>query len=73
MKTLISTVLTLACMTAGAVAASSADEDLVKRRDERLKAAWLKKADWLTDYDQALAEARKTGKPIFAYFTTPSG
>lgn len=31
--------------------------------------AWFQEGDWLTDFDAAKAEAAKTGKPIFAYFT----
>jgi hypothetical protein len=42
---------------------------LVKKRDEKLALEFLKKADWITDYDKARAEAKKTGKMIFAYFT----
>lgn len=47
-----------------------AEEDpLVQKRDRKLQSAFLKEAEWFTDYDKALAEAGKTGKPIFAYFT----
>jgi hypothetical protein len=38
-------------------------------RDALLKEEWLKKADWITDYDKARAEAKKSGKTIFGYFT----
>ena len=31
--------------------------------------SWFKDGGWLTDFDKAKAEAEKTGKPIFAYFT----
>ena len=44
-------------------------EELIKERDEKLAKAVFKKAPWITDYDKARAESRKTGKPIFAYFT----
>lgn len=44
-------------------------EELISKRDEKLKLAFLKKADWLTDYDKARAEAKKSGKPIFTYFS----
>jgi len=43
--------------------------DLEDKRDALLKEEWLKKADWITDYDKALAESKKSGKAIFAYFT----
>lgn len=42
---------------------------LVEKRDKKLQEPWLKKAPWITDYDKALAESRKAGKPVFAYFT----
>jgi len=31
--------------------------------------SWFKDGGWVTDFDAAKAEAAKTGKPIFAYFT----
>ncbi|MBK8974515.1 MAG: hypothetical protein IPM29_01175 [Planctomycetes bacterium] len=44
-------------------------EDLVKKRDEKMKSEWLQQASWTTDYDAARAQAKETGKVIFAYFT----
>lgn len=38
-------------------------------RDKKLQAEFLKKAPWFTDYEKALAEAKKSGRLIFAYFT----
>lgn len=46
-----------------------AQGDLVAKRDAKLKSAFLKNADWITDYDKALAAAVESGKPIFGYFT----
>jgi len=43
--------------------------DLEDKRDALLKEEWLKKADWITDYDKAREESKKTGKAIFGYFT----
>ena len=43
--------------------------DLEDKRDALLKEEWLKKAPWITDYDKAREEAKKSGKAIFAYFT----
>lgn len=43
--------------------------ELIKARDAKLAEEWLKKADWITDYDKAREEAKKSGKLIFAYFT----
>ena len=45
------------------------EDSLEARRDEKLRKPFLKKAAWITDYDQALAESLKQKKPIFAYFT----
>ena len=44
-------------------------EQLVERKKEKLAGAWLKKAPWILDFDAAKAESKKSGKPIFAYFT----
>jgi hypothetical protein len=44
-------------------------ETLIAKRDEKLKKEFLKKADWLLDYDRARAEAKKTGKVLLVYFT----
>ena len=49
--------------------AAQAQETLEQKRDKKLQSAFLKKAGWITDYDAAMAEAKKSGKPIFAYFT----
>jgi hypothetical protein len=48
---------------------SGQDADLVAKRDAKLQAEFLQKAAWVTDYDAAREEAKKTGKVIFAYFT----
>ena len=44
-------------------------DDLQGKLDKKLAAGWIKDPAWITDYDQALQEAKKTGKPIFGYFT----
>ena len=44
-------------------------ETMEEKRDRKLKLPFLKKAAWLTDYDEALAEGKKSGKLLFAYFT----
>ena len=38
-------------------------------RDAKLAEKWVSAAPWVTDYDEALAQAQQTGKPVFAYFT----
>lgn len=70
----------LPCILAGSVAAQDAtppkaapaqksQEELCKLRDEKLALEVFKKAPWTFDYDAARAEAKKTGKPIFTYFS----
>lgn len=44
-------------------------QSLEEKRDQKLQLPFLKKAAWITDYDQALAESKKQQKPIFGYFT----
>jgi hypothetical protein len=44
--------------------------DLVRQRDARLGKAAFQQANWLRDYDEAVALAGKQKKPILAYFTT---
>lgn len=60
-----------AALAALLAAASSvaAQESLEEKRDKKLKSAFLTKAPWLTDYDKALGESKKSGKAIFGYFT----
>ncbi len=49
--------------------AQDEQETLEQKRDKKLAKEFVKKAPWFTDYDLARAEAKKTGKPIFTYFT----
>ncbi|MBI3724903.1 hypothetical protein HY251_13245 [bacterium] len=41
----------------------------MKKRDAKLAEGWVKSGGWITDYDKALEESKKSGKLIFAYFT----
>lgn len=59
----------VALAAAAAICAVAAAQSLEERRDKKLREPWLRKASWITDYDKALEESRKSGKPIFAYFT----
>ena len=43
--------------------------ELIKKRDAKLAEPFLKNAEWVTDYDQALKTAAESKKLIFAYFT----
>ncbi|MBI3270290.1 MAG: hypothetical protein HYZ53_14870 [Planctomycetes bacterium] len=51
------------------LSATSWAQSMEEKRDHKLQSEFLKKAAWFTDYDKARAEAKKTGKVIFAYFT----
>ncbi|MFT4842744.1 MAG: hypothetical protein ACI8UD_001945 [Planctomycetota bacterium] len=44
-------------------------EKMVANYAEMKTHEWFKDSSWVTDFDAAKAEAKKTGKPIFAYFT----
>ncbi|MBV8879336.1 MAG: thioredoxin family protein [Planctomycetaceae bacterium] len=44
-------------------------QSLEEKKAEKLKAEFLKKADWILDYDKAREESKKSGKPIFAVFS----
>ena len=44
-------------------------DSLEEKYQKKLKEPFLTKAAWVLDYDKAKEEARKAGKPIFAYFT----
>jgi hypothetical protein len=44
-------------------------EEFAKLRDEKMALEVFQKANWIFDYEAARAEAKKSGKPIFAYFT----
>lgn len=44
-------------------------EELIKLSQEKLAKPVFKAAAWNTDYDAVRAEAKASGKLIFAYFT----
>jgi hypothetical protein len=44
-------------------------EQFKQQRTEKMAKEVFTKAAWTFDYDKARAEAKKSGKPIFAYFT----
>jgi hypothetical protein len=52
-----------------ALLAAAAQDGLEEKKAEKLKSEFLKKADWMLDYDKAREESKKTGKPIFALFS----
>ena len=44
-------------------------DELKEKYDAKLAEEWLKSVPWVTDYDQARAAAKESGKVILAYFT----
>lgn len=47
----------------------TSQEELIKLSQAKLAKPVFKLAAWQTDYDAVRAEAKKSGKLIFAYFT----
>ena len=52
-----------------AIGSAAFGQSLEEKRDKKLASPFLKKSAWTTDYDKALEEAKKSGKPIFGYFS----
>lgn len=50
------------------VASAQQEGTLEQKRDKKLAEPFMKNAAWMTDYDKAREEAKKSGKLIFAYF-----
>ncbi len=50
-------------------AQSAKQKRLVELRQKKLSSAFLSKAAWQSDFDQAQAAAKKRKQYIFAYFT----
>ena len=61
--------LILAAALVAAIGSSAFGQSLEEKRDKKLASEFLNKASWITDYDKALAESKKSGKPIFGYFS----
>ena len=62
--------LTLSMVAALVAGLPGQDNDLlIARFDKKIAESWVKNAEWITDFAVAKATAKKTGKPIFAYFT----
>lgn len=59
----------LAAALAVAIGSAAFGQSLEEKRDKKLASEFLKKAAWTTDYDKALEESKKSGKPIFGYFS----
>jgi len=56
-------------LSASLSAQQKSQEELIQARADKLAKPVFQLADWNTDYDAVRAEAKKTGKLIFAYFT----
>ena len=72
MRTLTTTLIALAFLAllpGTAQAQSRTQEQLKQRYDAKLAKAFVTSAPWITDYDKAREEAKKSGKLIFVYFT----
>jgi hypothetical protein len=61
--------LILAFLASPAYAQAPDQDQMKKNLEEKLAKPFMKFAPWITDFDKAKAESKKTGKPIFAYFT----
>jgi len=61
--------MALAILTCGSSLPAQTQDKLKELRTEKMAKEVFTKAAWTFDYDQARAEAKKSGKPIFAYFT----
>ena len=59
----------LAAAVIAAIASPAFGQSLEEKRDKKLASEFLKKSAWITDYDKAREEAKKSGKPMFGYFT----
>ena len=67
MKTLLISILSIAVATP--LAAQADQAALIAKRAKKLESAFLTKNAWFTDFDEARAEAKKTSRTMFGYFT----
>ena len=59
----------LAAVAIAAIGSSAFGQSLEEKKTKKLASEFLKKAAWITDFDKAREEAKKSGKPMFGYFT----
>ena len=52
-----------------AAAPAQAQQSNEQKLEAKLAKEFVSKVKWVTDYDQALAASKESGKQIFAYFT----
>lgn len=63
------TIVGLLLLVIGMAAPASADDDLAAKRDAKLAQPWVKAGGWITDFQCALAESKKSDRLVLAYFT----
>jgi hypothetical protein len=61
--------LLIAMFATAAFAQLPPQAELKKKLEAKLAEPVFQQNDWITDYDQARAKAKDSGKPIFAYFS----
>lgn len=61
--------LPLAVLATTFAVAAQDQESLIQKRDAKLAEDWVGNASWTTNFEAALAEAKSSGKLVFAYFT----
>ena len=66
-RTLLGALVSVLTLTAGLSAQSQ--DDLIAERAKKLAKPIFKEGNWIFDYDEARAEAKKQGKLLFTYFT----
>ena len=72
MSIMNTTPLTLGLLAGLALATPVVAQDadgLQEKFDAKVAAEWVAQGGWITDYDMALAKAKKEGKYVFAYFS----
>lgn len=68
-KTLSGALIAGISFLAAALPAQNSQDDLIAEREKKLAKPVFQKANWIFDYDQARAEAKKQGKFLFTYFS----
>ncbi|MHC4249184.1 MAG: hypothetical protein ACYS9X_08665 [Planctomycetota bacterium] len=68
LKRTLSIAAALPCLAAASTLAGE-EPNLEEKRDAKLQSEFLTKAPWIMHYGKARYDSRKSGKPIFAYFT----
>ena len=61
--------VSLATFVLAGLSTASAQDAMQEKLEKKLQSPFLSKAAWITDYDKAREESKKSGKLIFAYFT----